>query len=153
MRPSRRDFLKVAGVSALVPGFAPAAVVPERLTDYGSHSTDGRSVTVTSTTGQHLRITAYGGHVVRVRSIRGGESFFADDRYEMVDPASHAGMGGSLSIVDTGDSFIITTAPGRRSCRRRLSGPLKPGPGAAVRSPRRWRTASIPSGAAVPSFL
>ena len=46
-----------------------------------------------------------------MRSVRSGETFFADDRYAMVDPANHAGMGGTLRIVDNGDSFALTTAP------------------------------------------
>ncbi len=65
---------------------------------------------VTSTTGQHLTITAYGDHVVRVRAVRAGETFFADDRYEMVDPANHAGMTGTLRVTDDGDRLTITTA-------------------------------------------
>lgn len=87
------------------------ALADETLTSYGSHLADARSVTVTSTTGQQLRFTAYGGHIVRVRGIRSGETFFADNRYEMVDPASHAGLGGTLRVVDGGNAFTITTAP------------------------------------------
>ncbi|MCS7477783.1 TIM-barrel domain-containing protein [Umezawaea endophytica] len=119
-KPTRRDFLRAAGITVgtaagvgaqvLPANAAPSQQAVETLTNYGSHSTDGRSMTTTSTTGQHLTITAYGDHVVRVRAIRGGETFFADNRYEMVDPANHAGMGGSLRVVDDGDSFTITTA-------------------------------------------
>jgi alpha-D-xyloside xylohydrolase len=117
--PSRRDFLRSAGLVAAAqavplaaaPSPALAKIADETLADYGSHVTDARSVTVTSVTGQQLRITAYGGHIVRVRSVRGGTAFFADNRYEMVDPASHAGLGGALSVVDNGDAFTITTTP------------------------------------------
>ncbi|WNV85601.1 TIM-barrel domain-containing protein [Umezawaea sp. Da 62-37] len=115
-QPTRRDFLKVAGMTVGTVAGVGAQVVPagasavETLTDYGSHSSDGRTLTATSTTGQHLTITAYGDHVVRVRAVRGGETPFADDRYEMVDPANHAGMGGTLRVVDGGDSLTITTA-------------------------------------------
>jgi hypothetical protein len=35
----------------------------ETLTNYGSHTTDGRTVTVVSATGQHLKITTYGGYI------------------------------------------------------------------------------------------
>ncbi|GLZ01756.1 hypothetical protein Acsp02_90070 [Actinoplanes sp. NBRC 103695] len=83
----------------------------ETLTDYASHTSDGRDVTVTSTGGQRIRITAYGGCIVRVRYARAGETFFADDRYEMVDPAAHAGMGGSLSVQESSDALTISTAP------------------------------------------
>jgi alpha-glucosidase (family GH31 glycosyl hydrolase) len=114
--PSRRDFLKAAGMTvgaaagASVRTLPADAAGPETLTNYGSHSSDGRTMTVTSTTGQHLKITAYGNYIVRVHSIRSGETFFPDNRYEMVEPASHAGMGGTLSIVDNGASFTITSA-------------------------------------------
>src|SRR5688500_14464049 len=112
-KPSRRDFLKAAGVTVgvhAIPFDAPSlAPGDETLTNYGSHTASGRVMTVTSTTGQQLRFTAYGGHIVRVRSIRSGESFFTDDRYEMVDRASHASMGGTLSVVDNGDRFTLTT--------------------------------------------
>nr|BFE72336.1 hypothetical protein GCM10020092_056370 [Actinoplanes digitatis] len=87
------------------------ALADETLTGYGSHVADARGITVTSTTGQQIRITAYGGHILRVRAVRGGEAFFADSRYEMVDPASHAGLGGTLQVVDGGDAFTITTGP------------------------------------------
>ncbi|HEX6345002.1 TIM-barrel domain-containing protein [Umezawaea sp.] len=114
-KPTRRDFLRAAGIAvgaaagARVPAPTASARAVETLADYGGHSTDGRTVTTTSTTGQHLAITAYGDHVVRVRAVRGGETFFADDRYEMVDPANHAGMTGSLRVVDEGAGLTITT--------------------------------------------
>ncbi|MFI6094814.1 TIM-barrel domain-containing protein [Lentzea sp. NPDC051213] len=115
-RPSRRDFLRAAGITVGVTGVglrgAPAyasSFAAETLSDYGSHITGPRQVTVTSTTGQQLRITAYGDHMVRVHSVRGGETFFPDNRYEMVDPASHTGLDGALSVVDNGTSFTITT--------------------------------------------
>ena len=61
----------------------PAVLADETLTNYGSHVAVARNITVTSVTGQQFRITAYGGHIVRVRSIRSGEAFFADNRYEI----------------------------------------------------------------------
>ena len=110
----RRNLLGVAaGLSigaAVAPGRAEAAA-GEHLGNYASHVTDARSVTVTSSTGQRLRITAYGNQIVRVRAIRSGESFFADSRYEMVVPANHAGMGGSLTVTsDAGTLTIVTGA-------------------------------------------
>src|SRR5690349_10441767 len=107
MRPTRRDFLRAAGLAVgaqAVPAVL-ADEADETLQGYASHVTGPRSVTVTSTTGQQLRVTAYGGHIVRVRAVRAGEAFFADSRYEMVDPAAHAGLGGSLTVTDGGDAF------------------------------------------------
>ncbi|MFG1606341.1 TIM-barrel domain-containing protein [Actinoplanes sp. NPDC049265] len=110
---SRRSFLRTSGlaVGAVVARQNAAPPATETLAEYASHTTDGRSVTVTSTSGQRLRITAYGGHIVRVRYARSGETFFADDRYEMVDPASHSGMGGRLGVTDDGTGLTVTTAP------------------------------------------
>ncbi|WP_305790237.1 TIM-barrel domain-containing protein [Symbioplanes lichenis] len=90
----------------------------ETLAAYGSHVADGRSVTVTSVDGQQLRLTAYGDHIVRVRAVRSGETFFADDRYEMVDPAAHARMTGRLSVAETGDALTLTTGGPRVVVRK-----------------------------------
>ncbi|GIJ44416.1 hypothetical protein Val02_13020 [Virgisporangium aliadipatigenens] len=110
---SRRDFLRTAGFAAVgvAAGAPPTVRATESLTDYASHVADGRSVTVTSTTGQRIRITAYGGHIVRVRYVRAGESFFADNRYEMVDPVNHARMDGALTALDGADALTLTTGP------------------------------------------
>ena len=115
---SRRDVLKAAGMTVGLAAGGSVSAAPanaatqdaETLTNYGSHTDDGRSMTITSVTGQQLKITAYGDYIVRVHSKRSGETFFADDRYEMVDPANHAGMTGRLTVVDNGTSFTLTTA-------------------------------------------
>ena len=121
---SRRDVLKAAGITVGVTASGSMRALPanasapnelplqtvETLTNYGSHTNDGRGMTITSTTGQQLKITAYGDYIVRVQSKRSNETFFADDRYEMVDPANHAGMVGTFSIVDNGAGFTMTTA-------------------------------------------
>ncbi|WP_190276663.1 TIM-barrel domain-containing protein [Catenulispora acidiphila] len=98
--------LAVSTVNA-VPAFGASA---DQLTDYASHTTDSRSITVTSTTGQQLRITAYGDQIVRVHAVRSGESFFSDTRYEMVVPANHTSMGGSLTVTVTTDTIEMHTA-------------------------------------------
>ncbi|MBM2618663.1 DUF5110 domain-containing protein [Actinoplanes sp. LDG1-06] len=107
---TRRDVLKMAGMGVAL-GAVPRIDLQadETLAAYRSHITDGRSLTVTSATGQQLRVTAYGNHIVRVRAVRSGETFFADNRYEMVNPAAHAGMGGTLSVTDDGDRLTLTT--------------------------------------------
>jgi alpha-D-xyloside xylohydrolase len=95
----------IAGLCLLI-----GSAAAETLSDYASHTGDSRNLTVTSSTGQKLKITAYGDYMVRVHTVRNGESFFSDTRYEMVDPANHTGMGGALSVIDNGSSFTITTA-------------------------------------------
>ncbi|MET9552653.1 TIM-barrel domain-containing protein [Streptomyces sp. NPDC006645] len=109
-----------AGAVTAVPGLAVAAA-DERLTDYASHTAEGRSVTVTTETGQRLRLTAYGDQMIRVRAVRSGESFFSDTRYEMVEPRNHTAMGGSLSLTVTGDTLELRTgaANGLRVVLRR----------------------------------
>src|SRR2546421_12832234 len=57
----------------------------EALTNYRSHRTEGRSVVLTSVTGQRLRLTPYGNFMVRVQGVRQGEAFWPDDHYEMVE--------------------------------------------------------------------
>jgi alpha-D-xyloside xylohydrolase len=81
----------------------------ETLGDYATSRTDGRTVTITSRTGQQLRFTAYGDHIVRVRALRRGEPPFADDRYEMVVPENHARMRGTLRLHDGGAFLRLTT--------------------------------------------
>jgi alpha-glucosidase (family GH31 glycosyl hydrolase) len=79
----------------------------EQIASYSSYQTSGSSLIFTSSTGQKLRITPYGDYMVRVQAVRSGESFFADNYYEMV--ANH-NLGGTLSLVDGGGYFDITTA-------------------------------------------
>lgn len=98
-----------AGAVTAVPAFG-ASDPREQLGDYARHSTDGRSVTVTSTSGQQLRITAYGDQIVRVHAVRSGESFFPDTRYEMVDPKSHSSLGGGLTVTTGPDTIEAHTA-------------------------------------------
>ncbi|MGW2283007.1 TIM-barrel domain-containing protein [Streptomyces sp. NPDC001770] len=90
---------------------AAAADAQEQLSDYAKHTSEGaRSVTVTSVTGQRLRLTAYGEQMVRVSAARAGEDFFSDTRYEMVQPESHTALGGSLKLTATTDTLEIRTA-------------------------------------------
>ncbi|MFD4903095.1 TIM-barrel domain-containing protein [Streptomyces sp. NPDC058411] len=99
-----------AGAVTGVPQRALAAAdEQEQLTDYSSHTAEGRSITVTSVTGQRLRITSYGDQMVRVRATRAGENFLSDTHYEMVQPESHTALRGSLDLTVTGDSLELRT--------------------------------------------
>lgn len=81
-------------------------IANESLTNYARHSARDRSVIVTSESGQQIRITPYGNHIVRVQAVRAGEKYFADDRYEMVE--SHKWKG-SVSINDEGDAVLLSS--------------------------------------------
>ncbi|MBS1118631.1 MAG: alpha-glucosidase [Deltaproteobacteria bacterium] len=81
----------------------------QALTNYASHTTVGRSVVVTTATGQRLRVTPYGEAIVRIQAIEAGQ-FLPDDHYNMV--ASHD-MPGTLAVTD-GGSFLDLTGGGAR---------------------------------------
>jgi MYXO-CTERM domain-containing protein len=74
--------------------------------NYASHATSGRSVVVTGSTGESLRITPYGDYMVRVQIAKKGEAFYADDRYEMV--ASHDWKG-TLEATDGDAALTLAT--------------------------------------------
>jgi len=85
-------------------GILPAA---ETLSDYRSHRTSGRSIIVTTSAGQRLRITPYGDYLIRVQAVRQGEEFNPDDRYEMVESHDWAG---TLLLTEETSSLILRTA-------------------------------------------
>ncbi|MFJ9054742.1 TIM-barrel domain-containing protein [Streptomyces sp. NPDC102409] len=102
-----------AGAVTTLPQHAYAAADErEQLGDYASHTTEGRSITVTSVTGQRLRLTPYGDQMVRVRAARAGEDFFSDTRYEMVQPQSHTSLGGSLTVKVNTNTLEFNTSAG-----------------------------------------
>jgi hypothetical protein len=74
--------------------------------NYASSTTSGRSIIITSSSGERIRLTPYGDYIVRVQAIRSSESFYPDSRYEMV--ASH-NWTGTLTLVDAGSSLQVTT--------------------------------------------
>jgi alpha-glucosidase (family GH31 glycosyl hydrolase) len=67
--------------------------------NYASHATSGRSVVITGA-------APYGDYMVRVQAIKKGETFYADDRYEIV--ASHDWTG-TLTVVDSDASVALST--------------------------------------------
>jgi alpha-glucosidase (family GH31 glycosyl hydrolase) len=82
------------------------ATVPETLTSYSSHHSEGRSIVFISSSGQRLRVTPYGDYIVRIQTVRKDEEFFSDDRYEMVE--SHD-WDGSLRVSDRENFFTVQT--------------------------------------------
>jgi alpha-glucosidase (family GH31 glycosyl hydrolase) len=98
--------------------------------DYASHTTSGRSVVITGSAGESIRITPYGDYIVRIQTVRKDESFFSDDRYEMVVRHDWDGTctvdsnASSLTIATSaadGISILVTKSP------LRLSFSIKPG--------------------------
>jgi len=74
--------------------------------NYSSRAVSGRSVVITGASGESIRITPYGDYIVRIQMARSGESFYADDRYEMV--ASHD-WPGTLNVAEAASSLTLTT--------------------------------------------
>jgi alpha-glucosidase (family GH31 glycosyl hydrolase) len=77
--------------------------------NYASHSTSDRSVVIKSSTGESIRITPYGDYLVRIQTIRSNETFYADDRYEMV--ASHD-WNGALTVENDASSASLSISTG-----------------------------------------
>ena len=61
---------------------------------------------ISGASGESIRITPYGDYIVRIQVAKSGESFYADNRYEMV--ASH-NWSGALTVVDATSSLTLTT--------------------------------------------
>ncbi|MBN2196938.1 MAG: DUF5110 domain-containing protein [Polyangiaceae bacterium] len=78
----------------------------QQLGDYSSHAAASRSVVITGTGGERIRITPYGDYIARVQVVRSGEDFYPDDRYEMVE--SHD-WDGTLEITDGASALELAT--------------------------------------------
>jgi alpha-D-xyloside xylohydrolase len=90
----------------LVGLLASQAFAQQEVGNYASSATSGRSVVVTGATGESLRITPYGDYIVRVQVAKKGESFYADDRYEMVERHD---WDGALTSTDASASLTLST--------------------------------------------
>jgi alpha-glucosidase (family GH31 glycosyl hydrolase) len=95
--------ISMAGLASLV---AASATAQTQVGNYASHATSGRSVVVTGATGESLRITPYGDYIVRVQVAKKGESFYADDRYEIVERHDWEGK---LDVVAGDASLTLST--------------------------------------------
>jgi alpha-glucosidase (family GH31 glycosyl hydrolase) len=76
----------------------------ETLTAFANHLQEGRSIIITGSKGERLRLTPYGDRILRVQAVRSGEEFFPDDRYEMVQSHDWPGV---LQWTDEGDAALI----------------------------------------------
>src|SRR5512137_891309 len=103
IRATTMAFMATIAVACLVTS---AASAQTQVGNYASHTTSGRSVVITGSTGESIRITPYGDYIVRVQVAKKGESFYADDRYEIV--ASHE-WEGALEVVDGDSSLALST--------------------------------------------
>ncbi len=70
----------------------------------GAYLRSGASVVITNADGIALRVTPYGGHALRLQTLRKGEAAFADDHYAMVDAVPH---GGALKLDDEGTTLTL----------------------------------------------
>ena len=79
----------------------------QQVGNYSSHAPEGRSVVVTGTSGERIRVTPYGDYIVRVQAVQNGDDFYADDRYEMVERHD---WDGTLAVVEADSSLELSTA-------------------------------------------
>lgn len=61
---------------------------------------------ITGASGERIRVTPYGDHIVRVQIVKSGEDFYADDRYDMVERHD---WDGTLEVTDDTASLDLTT--------------------------------------------
>lgn len=83
----------------------------ESLTNYSSHSAQSDRITVTTDSGQNIRIRAYGDAMFRVQAVQAGVGFLPDEHYEIVEHHNH---GGALTLLDQGDALYITLSQSNR---------------------------------------
>jgi alpha-glucosidase (family GH31 glycosyl hydrolase) len=93
-------------ILALALAFCAAAQAEE----LGGYSEDAGKVELRADSGQRIRISAYGEHMVRIHAVRPGEEFFPDDRYEMVVPSNHAAMAAKLAVSESASALTLQSA-------------------------------------------
>ena len=117
-------------ILALALAFATVAQA-EELGALAGYNNNGGKVELRTDAGQCIRISAYGGHMVRVHAVRGGEEFLADDHYEMVDPVNHTALARPLTVTDGASALtlesdslkvVVTKSPLRLAFFERASG-------------------------------
>src|ERR1051325_4838087 len=86
---------------------ARGALAQQQVGNYASRAVAGRSVVVTGASGEKIRITPYGDYIVRIQVAKNGETFYADDRYHMVERHDWPG---SLTVAESTSSLTLTTA-------------------------------------------
>ena len=79
------------------------------LTDYVSHQIVGRSVVITTSSGQQVRLTSYGDATIRVQTTAGGP-FLPDDHYDMV--VRHD-VGSPFAVTDAADALDLVAGSAR----------------------------------------
>jgi len=86
-------------------GIFSSTAIAESLGAFNSYSQSGRSIIVDSQTGQKIRITPYGGNMVRVQVAAPEQPFLADNHYEMIERHDWKG---SLEVNDQDKILHIT---------------------------------------------
>ena len=62
---------------------------------------------LTSNTGLQLRITAYGEAILRLQTVRSGETFYPDDHYEMIE---HHNWNRKVQVTETKSNMLFETS-------------------------------------------
>jgi alpha-D-xyloside xylohydrolase len=96
----------VMGIALFVSLSASRSIAQTQVGNYASNTTSGRSVVITGATGESIRVTPYGDYIVRIQVAKKGESFYADDRYEIVESHDWAGK---LGVVASDSSLTLST--------------------------------------------
>ena len=106
--PAKRCSLTAVVVASvlLAPLSTSESFAQTQVGNYASHTTSGRSIVITGASGESIRVTPYGDYIVRIQVAKKGESFYPDDRYEIVERHD---WDGALDAVDGDSSLTLST--------------------------------------------
>lgn len=77
-----------------------------QISNYSSLASSGRSIVITGSSDEKIRITPYGDYIIRVQAVRKGEDFYADNRYEMVEKHD---WDGKLTADSSASAITLST--------------------------------------------
>ncbi|HVO74605.1 MAG TPA: hypothetical protein VMT35_11325, partial [Ignavibacteriaceae bacterium] len=83
-------------------------ITQEKLTSMESWKREGRSIILSTDSGQEMKLTPYGDYIVRIQPIRKGENYFPDDYYEMIESKIWEGK---FKVKETKEFLLIETIP------------------------------------------
>jgi alpha-glucosidase (family GH31 glycosyl hydrolase) len=74
--------------------------------NYSSLAASDRSIVITGSSGEKIRLTPYGDYIVRIQTVRKDEDFYPDNRYELVERHDWKG---NLTVDSSASSLKIST--------------------------------------------